>query len=111
MGVLSLHTPFLNLREILSPLFLGGKDGQSVAMVQKQLSLVTWVPCYTHTTSTQLAGVLLHLRNVIVYHGPCVLLFLSEGKKVKESGERSNLWREGGLCLFGVMWLRRWKRR
>lgn len=75
MGVLSLHPPFLNLREILSLLCLWGKDGQCVAMVQKLLSLVTWIPCYTHTMSTQLTEVFLHHRNVIVCHGALVFSF------------------------------------
>lgn len=63
-----------------------------------QLSLVTWVPCYTHTIFTQRPGVLLHYRNVIVCHD--VLCFLSllckreedEGKR--EQGRLMSIWGE-----------------
>lgn len=76
-------------------LCLREKGGQSVAMVRRQLSLVTWAPCYTYAISTQRPGVLLHYRNVVVCHDVLrFLIFFAKGKKVKERGRG-----ETDVCL------------
>lgn len=70
--------------------------GNLLPWCRAQLSLVTWVPCYSYTISTGHTGVLLHYRNVTVCHDPRFPNFFSakrkKGKEKKERGRLMSIW-------------------